>query len=138
MEVFFYGLFMDRDMLSKNGVEASNPRKACLQNYTLKIGNRASLLPCKGETAHGLVMTVKEETVHRLYSEPSVADYVPEEVPAVIANNEVIRATCYNLPEELLAGANPSYAQSLYQLAKKQGFPEDYLEKIRTYGIPLI
>ena len=36
----------------------------------------------------------------------------------------------YNLPLELLSGANEEYAKSLYKLAKQLGFPYDYLLKI--------
>ena len=37
MEVFFYGLFMDKNILKKNGINPSNHRKGYLNNYTLKI-----------------------------------------------------------------------------------------------------
>jgi len=47
MEVFFYDLFMDRDLLMKKGIKPSNPRIACLPDYELKIGTPASLFPPK-------------------------------------------------------------------------------------------
>ena len=49
MEVFFYGLFMDGNILLKNGIKPSNLRRGYLNDYALKIGNRASLIPCKNE-----------------------------------------------------------------------------------------
>jgi len=130
MEVFFYGLFMDTGILSKQGVKASNPRKAYLEDYSLKIGQRASLIPTKGERAYGLVMSLEQEAVKKLYSEASVADYLPEEVHIITSENENIKASCYNLPLEALSGRNESYARALYSLAKKLDFPEDYLKKI--------
>ncbi len=131
MEVFFYGLFMDVNILSKNGIELSNPRKGYLNDYVLKIGNRASLLPSNGEKSYGIVMTVDGEAIHKLYAEPSVADYVPEEVDIITDAGDSVTATCYNLPPELLTGTNTSYALSLYELAKQEGFPDDYLAKIK-------
>ncbi len=131
MEVFFYGLFMDGNILRKNGIRPSNPRKGHLDDYALKIGNRASLIPCKNERSYGIVMSIDKDAVHNLYAEASVADYIPEEVNIVTNTNESIAAICYNLPAESLTGANELYAISLYQLAKKEGFPEDYLEKIK-------
>ena len=131
MEVFFYGLFMDQSILEKNGVKPSNPRKGYLNNYTLKIGSRASLIQCKDEMAYGIVMTVDDHAVDRLYSEPSVADYIPEEVSVTTETNDSIAAICYNLPAEALTGTNKSYAISLHQLAARIGFPDPYLEKIR-------
>ncbi|MEM8890760.1 MAG: gamma-glutamylcyclotransferase family protein [Bacteroidota bacterium] len=131
MEVFFYGLFMDTAILSKQGVKASNPRIAYLDDYSLKIGQRASLIPAKGERAYGLVMSLEEEAVQKLYSEASVADYLPEEVHIITSNNEGLKASCYNLPPASISGTNTSYAQSLYELAKRLDFPLDYLAKIK-------
>jgi len=132
MEVFFYGLFMDANILSEKGIKPSNPRTGYLNDYALKIGNRASLIPCKNEKSYGIVMTVDEDAIHYLYAEASVADYIPEEVTIITNSNESITATCYNLPSELLTGTNELYALSLYKLAKQKGFPDDYLEKIKN------
>jgi len=131
MEVFFYGLFMDRSILSKNGIEATHSRKGCLNDYALKIGNRASLIPSKGAKSYGLVMTVDKDKIQSLYAEASVSDYIPEEVEVVLDSGDMLKATCYNLPLELLTGTNSFYAEKLYQLAQSLGFPTDYLEKIR-------
>ena len=131
MDVFFYGLFMDQTILEKNGINPSNPRKGYLKGYTLKIGNRASLIPSEGEKSYGIVMTVDDEAIGNLYAEPSVADYVPEKVTVTVGETDSVIAICYNLPPELLSGTNATYAESLYKLAEVNNFPEDYLEKIR-------
>ncbi|WP_272152105.1 gamma-glutamylcyclotransferase [Tenacibaculum aiptasiae] len=130
MEIFFYGLFMDKDILIKNGINPSNPRKGYLNNYTLKIGNRASLIPHKNEKAYGIVMEVAKEEIIKLYNEESVADYIPVKVKVTTESNEHLAATCYNLPIELLTGTNKLYSKSLYELAKKLSFPKEYLDKI--------
>ena len=91
MEVFFYGLFMNLNILSEQGITYSNPRKAILNDYALKIGNRASLIPSLNEKAYGIVMTVVQGEMSKLYSEESVADYVPEEVKVNTELNETIR-----------------------------------------------
>ena len=133
MEVFFYGLFMDKDILIKNGINPSNPRKAYLNNSALKIGNRASLIQCEKEKSHGIIMTIADEEIIKLYAEKSVADYIPEKVEVVTEANERIMATCYNLPLELLDGTNELYAKSLYKLAIKLNFPKEYLSRIIKY-----
>ena len=130
MEVFFYGLFMDVDILKKYGVNPSDPRKAYLDNYTLKIGSRATLVPSEGDRSYGILMKVDADSIEELYSEVSVSDYLPLEVSVISETGEAVSATCYNLPPEKLSGTNASYARSLYQLAKGLEFPADYLEKI--------
>lgn len=127
MDVFFYGLFMDLGLLEKNGLSPSNPRMGYLANYALKIGNRASLLPSPGQQAYGLVVTVNGEALQQLYTEPSVADYLPEEVSITLATGDTMAACCYNLPARLLTGTNPAYAGKLLALATQLGFPKDYL-----------
>lgn len=131
MEVFFYGLFMDGNILLENGIKPSNPRNGYLNDYALKIGKRASLIPCKNEKSYGIVMTVAKDALHNLYAEASVADYIPEEVNIITNTNDSITAICYNLPSKSLIGTNKLYVESLYKLAKKVGFPVDYLEKIK-------
>lgn len=126
---------MDIAILSKNGIKPSNPRKGYLNDYTLKIGSRASLIPYKGEKSYGIVMTVDSDAIQDLYAEASVADYIPEQVTILTDTNESVTAVCYNLPLALLSGTNESYAESLYKLAKQEGFPDDYLEKIKKMAV---
>lgn len=131
MEVFFYGLFMDIHVLAKNGINPSNLRMGYLKDYALRIGDRASLIPHPGEKSFGLVMTVNDEEIDKLYEVESVADYIPEKVNIIMEKNKSVTATCYNLPASSLTGTNESYALSLFKLAIKLGFPDDYLEKIK-------
>ena len=131
MEVFFYGLFMDEGILSKKSIEPANPRPGYLDDYALKIGNRASLIPSQGERSYGIVMTVDEKAIKNLYAEASVADYIPEDVNVIIDSGDSVRAVCYNLPARSMTGTNESYAQSLHELASELAFPSDYLAKIR-------
>ncbi len=134
MNIFFYGLFMDVKTLKSKGITASNPRKGYLMDYALKIGKRASLLPSKGEKSYGIVMSVNEQAILDLYTQASVADYIAEQVNIVTFSHDTIEAVCYNLPATQLTGTNAAYAKSLFELSKKQGFPDEYLEKIKKMG----
>jgi hypothetical protein len=130
MDVFFYGLFMDINLLRTKGIEPSNPRKGYLDHYTLKIGDRASLVPLRTARAYGILMNINDGLVRQLYSESSVSDYVPEVVHVITETGEIFKAICYNLPPTSLKGFNASYAHSLQDLAKSLGFPEDYVRQI--------
>lgn len=131
MEVFFYGLFMDQNILSQKGITGENPRIATLNNYELQIGERASLISKSGQVAYGVLMSVDKEDLDELYSETSVADYIPEELTVKIESGDEINAICYNLPLDKMKGRNTKYAKELLELASKLGFLEDYLEKIK-------
>ncbi len=57
-EVFFYGLYMDPEILKQRQVEPRNPRIAVADNFRLRIGNRATLIREDGATAHGLLYSL--------------------------------------------------------------------------------
>jgi hypothetical protein len=132
--VFFYGLFMDESLLASRGVAPSRSAVGYVDGYRLSIGKRATLVPERGARAYGVLMTIGREDTTTLYSEQTVADYVPETVSVTLPGGVVEAATCYNLPPGKLAGANAAYAEALLQLAERLGFPDEYLETIRREG----
>jgi hypothetical protein len=132
--VFFYGLFMDESLLATRGVVPSRSTLGHLDGYTLRIGRRATLVPDETGRAYGVLMTIPAEGARALYSEESVADYVPEPVTVVLPDGTSEPAVCYNLPENLLEGTNPDYARSLLTLATKLGLPDEYLRHIGSQG----
>ena len=134
IDVFFYGLFMDEGLLLQKGLSPANPRKGYADGFGLRIGERATLIPASDEKAYGVVMQLKQEEATDLYSEKSVADYIPEILQVTLEDNSLIPATCYNLLAEQLSGSNRNYAKSLYIVVERLGFPRDYLEHIRRLG----
>ncbi len=134
LTVFFYGLFMDRSLLASKGISPSRVADGYVDAYALRIGSRATLVPDAGSRAYGVLMTIRAEDANALYSDESVADYVPESVSVTLPDGTVESAVCYNLPQDKLAGANARYANALLTLARDLGFPEDYLRQIEAQG----
>ena len=132
-EIFFYGLFMDQDLLTKKGLSPSNPRKGYVAGLGLRIGERATLVRAQNEKAYGIVMRLSAEESTALYSEESVSDYIPEQVVVTLNSGDRLLAICYNLPEHLLSGSNLAYAESLVQVAIKCGLPQDYVDVIKQF-----
>jgi hypothetical protein len=132
--VFFYGLFMDRSLIASKGIIPSRATDGFVDGYALRIGSRATLVPDAGSRAYGVLMTIRAEDASTLYSDESVADYVPESVSVTLLDGTVQSAVCYNLPQDKLAGANAQYATALLTLARDLGFPEDYLRQIEEQG----
>ena len=124
---------MDEDFLRAMDVRVHDAAPGCVEGFRLRIGARAILVQDDRSRAYGVVMETDERDVARLYQEPSVADYVAEAVTVTLPGGKKVLATCYNLPENKLSGSNPQYAESLYKLATKLGFPEPYLEHISQY-----
>lgn len=134
--IFFYGLFMNRSLLTEKGFHPEIIGPAVLLDYRIHIGQRATLLQSTSSRSYGIVMELADPEARTLYSEPSVREYERERVrPALLDTNEAVKAYCYNLPRELaLAGANPAYAAELSQLARALQFDSAYVEEIAAFG----
>ena len=128
---FFYGLFMDTSLLVSKGIVPLRSAVCRVDGYGLRIGKRATLVADESRTAYGVLMTLQAEDLNALYSDESVADYVPEAVSVRLPDGATESAVCYNLPVHKLKGVNPGYAKSLLALASRLDFPDDYLEEIR-------
>jgi gamma-glutamylcyclotransferase (GGCT)/AIG2-like uncharacterized protein YtfP len=131
MQVFFYGLFMDESLLASRGVHPSASTLGYVEGYSLRIGERATLIPEPESRAYGVLMKIASEEAAALYSEQSVAGYAAEAVVVTLPGGDRVAAVCYNLPAAKLVGANPDYAAALLALATRLGFPDSYLRQIR-------
>jgi Gamma-glutamyl cyclotransferase, AIG2-like len=133
-KIFFYGLFMDRTLLTEKGFHPEMIGPAVLPDYRIHIGERATLLRSAASRAYGIVMELSDQEARALYSEPSVREYMRERVQVeLLDTGEAVEADCYNLPPELgLAGTNPAYATKLSQLAEALQFDSAYVEEITS------
>lgn len=130
--VFFYGLFMDVELLRARGAHPAHARPACVPGFALRIGQRATLTRDAGSSAYGIVTEISHAEVESLYSDASVSAYRPEAVLAQLADGSCVPALCFNLvappaPEE----ANSDYAMKLRELASRLKLPPGYVESIR-------
>jgi hypothetical protein len=130
-DVFFYGLFMDQDLLRSKGLAPEAAEVASVSGYVLRIGQRAALVPQASGLVHGVVMSLALSELERLYSEPGLQAYTPVAVLAGLASGGTIAALCYNLidppsPSE----RNPDYAAKLQAVARKVGLPAEYVASL--------
>jgi hypothetical protein len=131
IDVFFYGLFMDEDLLRAKEVTAIDLRPASVQGFELRIGNRATLVPAQSGRVFGLVVSLTHADLERLYSDPSLQAYRPEAVLAHLAKGETLAALCFNLVELPSTNErNPEYASKLRALAERLDFPAEYVASI--------
>ena len=134
MKVFFYGLFMDKGLLSRKGITPSEAAVGYVEGFGLRIGERATLLRSAGSRAYGVIMEISAVEAEDLYSDGSVADYVPEPVTVHLTDGSQVEASCYNLSGDKITGTNKVYAEALLEIATELGFPESYLGEIRQAG----
>jgi hypothetical protein len=131
VSVFFYGLFMDPELLRAKGLEPLHPRRARVGGWRLRIGNRAALDPDVDGEVHGFVVELTHAEIERLYADPGVAVYRPEAVIAEPEGGSPIAALCFNLPSAPDPQVrNPRYVSQLRELATRLGLPRHYVESI--------
>lgn len=122
---------MDVDILRDNQVIPANPRAAYLEGYTLRIGQRATLLPSSGGRVYGMLIALTHAELERLYAGPGLEHYRPEAVLARTLEGTPTPALCYNLREAPLPDErNPDYAVRLQGVLKKLGFPPEYVASV--------
>ena len=132
VDVFFYGLFMDRRLLEDKGVQPTDVRLAAVPGFALRIGARAAMVPTADVQVHGALMKLSHADIEKIYSEPSVRAYRPEPVLAVLRNGTTVAALCYNLPEPPAPDErNADYASKLRAVAQRIGLPSDYVASIQ-------
>ena len=131
IDAFFYGLFMDIEILRAGGVAPVNPRRAYVDDFALRIGQRATLLPSAGARAYGMLFALTHAELEQLYAAPGLEEYRPEAVFAHPLEGTPGPALCYNLrqaprPHE----RNPEYAARLQRTLATLGFPPDYIAAV--------
>ena len=132
VDVFFYGLFMDEEILRAKGIDVERSELAAVDGLALRIGQRAAVAPTPGGRVHGVVFSLTLSELDRLYSEPSVQAYRPQAVLAQLASGGVIAALCYSLPQPPSpTERNPEYAAKLRAVAQKVGLPVEYVASIQ-------
>lgn len=132
--VFFYGWFMDPELLTQQGLSPSTPLVAKLPDYKFILGQRASMIPSSDETAWGTVMTLNQDELTNLYAEPSVNEYKPVEVVCVDEDQNKISAVTYILPLDYphMPPQSSDYARKLHNICIKLELPRQYTNKIQT------
>jgi Gamma-glutamyl cyclotransferase, AIG2-like len=132
VSIFFYGLFMDPELLRAKGTNPMNPRRARVRGMRLRIGQRAALEADAGGEVHGFVFDLTHAEIERLYAEPSVAAYRPEAVMAEPDEGGPLAALCFNLPAAPeTRERNAEYLRLLRDLATRLRLPGHYVEGIR-------
>lgn len=135
IDAFFYGLFMDHEILREAGVAPINPRRAYLEGFELRIGQRATLVPSAGARAYGMLFALTHSELDRLYGAPGLEQYRPEAVLVQPLAGTPTPALCYNLrdaprPDE----RNPEYAVRLQRALSGLDFPAEYVASVRERG----
>jgi hypothetical protein len=129
--VFFYGLFMDPEVLRGHGVESGEGRRARVDGQALRIGERATLVPKDGAHAYGMAYGLEAAQLQALYSADGLESYAPTLVTVHFEDGLSAPAECWVLAQAPEADAhNPEYVRKLREALTKLRFPADYVASV--------
>ena len=133
-DVFFYGLFMDPDVLSEKGFETTHFEIAYARGYELVIGEMATLVRSvrNDSDVYGSLMQLDREALKELYSDPRLSDYMPVFIQITTIVGSKKNVISYLVPFERISRRNSDYAKKLLSVGKKLELPKDYLAEIET------
>src|SRR5262245_50361695 len=106
---FFYGSFINLDVLKQAGYVPERFEVARLSGFDIHIGPLANLVRSDRHCIYGIVATATHAELHRLYSQDWVGTYLPEAVLVETAGGQWRTALCYIAPAAEPRPAAPDY-----------------------------
>lgn len=127
IQVYFYGLYLDPEVLRGKGVEPRSARPGLVTGRVLRIGRQATLLRSVGGQACGVVYSMTHDELERLYA--GLADYRVEPVLVWTLDGDVVPALCCTLlqPPGDWEG-NAAYTRDLREAMVRAGLPGPFPE----------
>jgi hypothetical protein len=129
VRVFFYGLFMDQQVVRDAGVVPTVVGPGTVSGFALRIGRRAVLVPEPAAVTEGVVMDLAPDDVEKLYADSTLAEYAPQPVVVVLEGGQVLDAVCYNAPYEP-GERDDEYARRLRDAARRAGLSDAYVASL--------
>lgn len=130
--VFFYGSFINLDVLKQAELEPEDSRVARLLGWELRIAPLATLEPNDSGAVYGIVVECTHEQLDRLYGQDWVGAYLPEAVLVEIEGC-FLPALTYLKWDYERAPAAPDYVERIAGPAASLGFPDWYVKHIRSF-----
>ena len=124
LDVFFYGLYMDPELLKAKNVEPRNPRVAKAENYIFRIGPRVTLLRKKGAVANGMLYSLTHAELHSLYWGIGLDEYGAEAIEVVAKETKLPALTCNLISPTEEIEENPEYTNKLLEVMERLKVPK--------------
>ena len=130
VKVFFYGSFMDLEVLRTLGVVPRTFETAELKNWSITFSPMATLVQGEGDFVYGTIAELSLDEVRMLYSRGDLKRYYPVDITVSTKGNELVPVLCYISKRGTEQKLSVEYLQRVIQAAKNLGFPPAYLAKL--------
>ncbi|ETW98547.1 MAG: hypothetical protein ETSY1_18335 [Candidatus Entotheonella factor] len=137
VDVFFYGSYINFEVLAEVNILERPHQVAWLPGYKLVISPLANMVPDPSSTAFGMMTQLDHDELDRLYGEHARKRlgeiYLPEAVLVYTGANVMRPALTYIAHDMAPARPAPDYVDRILRPAQGYGFPSDYLAYIESF-----
>jgi hypothetical protein len=134
--VFFYGSYMNFDVLREVDLVLEQWESARLDGFDIGIRPRANLFRSDQACVYGIVAAASHDDLERLYAHARAVlgeVYLPEAVLVQTAARCWRPALCYLCPDMVARPADPAYVERIVRPARDFGFPAWYLARLESF-----
>jgi len=135
--VFFYGTFMNRDVLIDHGVTPASLAPARLNGFELNVRPRVNLSPSDQTCAYGAIAAVTHEDLSRLYSDLEKVfgvKYSAQPVLADTLDGFFKPVLCFIAQHMIESPPAREYVTHLAECVRAAGLPEWYANFVESFG----
>jgi hypothetical protein len=134
--VFFYGSYMNLNVLREVDVVPEQLEVAELFGYDIRIQPRANLVRSERDSVYGVLATATHQELSRLYAHAKDVlgeTYLPEAVLAETVAGSWRPALCYIAYQMEPRPADPDYLDRILGPARQLRFPAWYIERLERF-----
>lgn len=134
---FFYGGYMDAQLLKAAGTKPENCEVGYVEGFALTVGPLANLKEETGAKAYGLLAQLSHHDLDTLYAGDTPhlrgAKYLPEAVLVKTNSGKAIPALTYICPNLPYMAPGSAYLEKLIDAAKTLSLPKQCIEHMRGF-----
>jgi hypothetical protein len=135
--VFFYGSYMNPDVLREVNLVPVEWEVARLHGFDISIRPRANLVRSDQHCVYGVLMTATHAELARLYAHAQDVlgeTYLPYPVCVETLDVKSRPALCYIAPVMQPASTERDYLERILGPARRFGLPAWYIERLERFG----
>jgi hypothetical protein len=130
---FFYGSFINLDVLRQWGYVPAQYEAAKLSGFDIHIRPLATLVRSDQHTVYGILASGPAEQLRNLYAQDWVKHYLPEAVLVETLDGKWRPALCYIAPVTETRPATNDYIDRIAGPARQHGFPAWYIDRLESF-----
>ncbi|MDQ2855716.1 MAG: gamma-glutamylcyclotransferase [Acidobacteriota bacterium] len=127
--IFFYGTFMDANVLKEQSINSPTVMPAKLNGYEIYISPRVNLVSADRSLVYGSLAQLTHDEITKLYAgleQRFNLKYLPEAVLAETLDGNFRPALCYVAPHMDESPPDSEYIRQMGIAARAAGLPEWY------------